>query len=168
MALASPLVDADHVATQPDPGLAGRVTCLLVDDHEAMRSSLVALVEQEGFLVVGEAGTGAQAVSLLGELKPVLAVLDYRLPDMTGIDIAREAARVAPLTALVLHAGEAPRSMVSEAVAAGIRGVVLKSVPATELMRSVEAVLAGETYVDPRLRDAAWPLDEDPALSKRR
>jgi DNA-binding NarL/FixJ family response regulator len=129
-----------------------RTTCLLVDDHETIRSSLASLLENEGFVVVDAAGTGAEAVSKLERHRPTLAIVDYGLPDFNGLEVAREAARIAPETLLVLFTGEASMTMVRDALAAGVRGIVVKDVPPTHLMRAIDAVLAGELYVDPALR----------------
>ncbi|HWE82053.1 MAG TPA: response regulator transcription factor [Gaiellaceae bacterium] len=129
-----------------------RPTCLLVDDHEEIRSSLASLLESEGFVIVAAAGTGAEAVSELETHRPGLAVIDYGLPDFNGLEVAREAARLSPETLLVLFTGEASAKIVRDALAAGVRGVVVKDVPPMHLMQAIDAVLAGETYVDPVLK----------------
>jgi DNA-binding NarL/FixJ family response regulator len=151
-----PATDAGGVAVETEGAPRSRHTCLLVDDHLDMLATLTELLEHEGFVIVGQAATGVSAVDLLDAQRPDLAVLDYRLPDMTGIDLAREAARVSPLTVVVLHAGEASQGLVTHALEAGVRGVVLKGVPPTHLMLSLEAALAGQTYVDPKL--GGFPL----------
>ena len=149
-------IDAPAMGTKcGDP--ATRRSCLLVDDHETMLSSLSSLLRHEGFVVVGEAATGAEAIRLLGLSRPDLTVVDFRLPDMTGLDVAREAARIAPATVLVLHTGETGPAIAREALAAGVRGVVLKAVPPTHLLAAISAALAGDVYVDPNLTGAAPP-----------
>ena len=130
----------------------GMTTCLIADDHEAVLESVSAYLVSEGYDVVGRASTAAEAIRLLDELRPDVAIVDYRLPDATGIDIARARAAAASTTVTLLLSGEATRAVVVEALAAGVSGVVLKeSAPAT-LARAIETVLAGKRYIDPMLR----------------
>jgi CheY-like chemotaxis protein len=128
-----------------------RRRCVLVDDHEAIVSSLGALLEHEGFVVVGRAGTGADAIRLFEEHQPDFGVVDLRLPDMTGLDIARATAQVSSETALVVHTSEADPTTVRALLAAGVHGVVLKAIESTQLLLAISAALAGRTHVDPTL-----------------
>jgi DNA-binding NarL/FixJ family response regulator len=130
---------------------AKAVTCILADRHHAIRESLALLLAHEGFAVVGEATTGRHALLLLDELRPLLAVLDLRLIDMTGIEVAQEARRLGVETAIVLHAGSIGRSTVQEALAAGVNAIAVKAVPPGALLDALAAVISGETYVDPAL-----------------
>lgn len=61
---------------------------VIVDDHPAFRTSARLLLESEGYVVVGEAGDGASAVALVGELSPDLVLLDVQLPDFDGFEVA--------------------------------------------------------------------------------
>ena len=135
----------------PDDRSRGRgaVTCVVADDHGAMLSSLASLLEQEGFAVVGAAATGREAVLLLASCRPALAVLDVRLGDMTGIEVAREAASLGVDTAIVLHTAECGAQLVRDALAAGIRCVARKDVPPLSLLNAITAAVAGNVYVDP-------------------
>ncbi len=64
-----------------------RETVLIVDDHPSFRASARAILEADGFEVVGEAADGASALTAIGELRPELVLLDIQLPDMTGFDV---------------------------------------------------------------------------------
>jgi DNA-binding NarL/FixJ family response regulator len=64
-------------------------TVLIVDDHETFRGFARSILEEEGFEVVGEAGTGASGVTAVESLRPDLVVLDVQLPDVMGFDLAR-------------------------------------------------------------------------------
>jgi DNA-binding NarL/FixJ family response regulator len=130
-----------------------RPSCLIVDDHGAVRSALASFLTEAGMAVVGEAACGDAAIELLATTPADVAVLDYRLPDMTALDIARQAEQLAPGVALVLYSGELTATLAREAFAAGIRGVVLKAVPPSCLVAAIRAVLSGERYVDPSTPD---------------
>lgn len=83
-----------------DHGVGGQV--LVVDDHPAFRASVRALLESDGFVVVGEAGTGAEAVTAAGRLRPQVVLLDVRLPDLDGFAVAEQLARLPDPPAVVL------------------------------------------------------------------
>ena len=127
-------------------------TCVIADDHEQVLESVSAYLTSEGYDVVGRASTAAEAIRLLSELRPDVAVVDYRLPDATGIDIARALSVGRPAPVTLLLSGEATRAVVAEAIAAGVSGVVLKESAPVTLARAIETVLAGKRYIDPKLR----------------
>lgn len=129
------------------------INCILVDGDEARLESLASVLGDAGFVVVGSANSGAEGLRLLDRHQPDAAVVDLRLPDLTGIDLAREAAAVAPLTALVLHAARIGNTMVAVAIAAGFSGIVLEAVPPLGLPDAVRTACAGDIYLDPALRD---------------
>ena len=129
-------------------------SCVIVDDHEEVLDSVAAYLESEGVEVVGRARTAADAVRILGAVRPDVLVVDYRLPDATGIEVANALAVASPRTRTVLFSGQATRAVVSEALASGIRAVVLKESPPATLLRAVRTVLRGRRYVDPHLRSA--------------
>lgn len=127
-------------------------TCVLVDDHEGVLDSVAAYLKGEGIDVVGRAKSAAEATRLLAELKPDLAILDYRLPGSSGVEVARALSVAAPRTVAVLYSGDATRAVVAEAFAAGVRAVVLKESSPDTLLRAVSLALEGRRFVDPRLR----------------
>jgi DNA-binding NarL/FixJ family response regulator len=127
-------------------------TCVVVEDHEGVLDAVAMFLDAEGIEVVGRAKTAADATRLIAELKPDLAILDYRLPDSSGVQVARALSVASPQTIAVLYSGEATRTVVSEALASGIRAVVLKDSPPTTLLRALSTVLDGRRFVDPQLR----------------
>jgi DNA-binding NarL/FixJ family response regulator len=79
-----------------------RPTVLIVDDHAAFRVSARALLQAEGFDVVGEAANGAAAVEAVAVLRPEIVLLDIQLPDLDGLAVAEQLARAADAPAVVL------------------------------------------------------------------
>lgn len=78
------------------------MTVLIVDDHGSFRASARALLEAEGYEVVGEAADGAQAIEEVRRLRPDLVLLDVQLPDMTGFQVAEHVAGVAEAPQVIL------------------------------------------------------------------
>jgi two-component system nitrate/nitrite response regulator NarL len=124
---------------------------VVADDHPAMLEAVAEILERHGFEVIGRAADGEQAVALIEETKPDLALLDYRMPRLNGIEVAALAATRSPGTAIVFYTAYGDRALLSEALEVGARGFVLKEGPLTDLVNAVERVVAGESYVDPVL-----------------
>ena len=148
----------DHHQSMGDdePGERGaRPRCVLVDDHPEVLNSLEALLDGDGIDIVGKATTGAEGLRELERRCPDLAIVDLRLPDISGYDIAREAVRISPGTAILIHTADIGPGVAERGLEAGARAVVLKSVPPSQLLLAVAAVLAGEVYVDPGFHGGA-------------
>ena len=146
-AVFSPL-EASHAAA-----VAG-VTVVVADDHPAMLASIAGILARNGFEVVGQAGDGQQALAQIEATNPDLALVDVRMPRMSGIEVAREAAVVAPDTAIVVYTAYGDLAILSEALDAGVRGFVLKEAPLADQVRALERVVRGEAYIDPVLAGA--------------
>ncbi|HEX2667207.1 MAG TPA: response regulator transcription factor [Gammaproteobacteria bacterium] len=122
---------------------------LLADDHPMFRQGLKALLEREGFDVVGEAADGHEAVRLARQLGPSIAVLDLGMPLLNGIDAARQILKqTAGIQVIVLTMYE-EEAYVLEALRAGIRGYVLKGQAAADLVGAIKEVLRGSVYLSP-------------------
>jgi two-component system, NarL family, response regulator DevR len=89
-----------------------------------------------------------------GRRVPTVAVIDVRLRDGNGIDLTRKLRRFFPETKIILHTGDGDAALLAEAFGAGARGVVLKKASLSDLVRAVETVVRGETYVDPAVERA--------------
>jgi DNA-binding NarL/FixJ family response regulator len=129
----------------------GAVTCLVADDHPAVLQAVCEILEAGGVSVTSRASDGNEAAEKIEARKPAVALLDLRMPGLSGIDVARRVSRSAPETAVLLYTGYGDRSLVMEALDAGARGFVLKEAPLPELVRAVETVAGGGSYVDPVL-----------------
>jgi DNA-binding NarL/FixJ family response regulator len=145
------------------------ITCVVADDHPALVEALAVVLGSEGIDVVAQTVDGAAALKAIEELRPTTAILDVVMPRLGGIEVARLASRSAPETATILYTGHTERELLAEALGAGVRGFLLKESPITELVRAVELVATGETYVDPMLAPTLVRAGATghPALSQR-
>jgi DNA-binding NarL/FixJ family response regulator len=139
---------ASPVGSLPDERM---ITLAIVDDHEALRDGLAALLRASGLEVVGMAGTVESARDLVALDRPDVALIDIRLPDGTGIELARELLSEDPAQGIVLYTGDADADLLYDGLDTGARGYVLKAGSTEELVGAIERVAAGGSYVDPRL-----------------
>ena len=130
---------------------ASSVTCLLADDHPAVLEAVAAYLVEGGIDIVGRARDGAEALAKIEQRRPRVALVDVRMPRLRGIELAKRAQRSAPDTAILLYTGYGDRALLTDALDAGIRGFVLKEAPMDDLLRAVQTVARGGTYVDPVL-----------------
>lgn len=122
---------------------------LLADDQEMVRSGLRLILELAGIEVVGEAGDGAQAVALAGELQPDVVLMDVRMPGTDGIEATRRITGAdLPCRVLVLTTFDLDKH-VYDALLAGAAGFLLKDASAQQLVRAVERTVAGEAPMSP-------------------
>lgn len=125
---------------------AGRqLTVVVVDDHAVVRSGLKALIDSAPDLkIVGEAETGRVGVQEATRLSPDVAVMDLRLPDMSGIDACHEIVTRAPDVSVLILTSFADRAAVRAAATAGASGYLLKQVAALDLVDTIRRVASGE------------------------
>lgn len=127
---------------------------LIVDDHEVVRSGLVALLDRrEGFQVVAEAGTVAEAIEQANRFEPDIVVMDVRLPDGSGIEACREIRAEHPTTRVVMLTSFPDDEAVLSAIVAGASGYLLKQVRARDLVAALETVGRGESLLDPAVTE---------------
>jgi DNA-binding NarL/FixJ family response regulator len=126
------------------------VSCLLVDDHPALLDALSRSLTSAGMRVLGAAPTAAAALAMLSR-RPDVVLLDMRLPDMDGIELAQAIARSDTPTKTLLYTGHSDPQLAAQALAAGMGGLITKGSPLSEVVRAVQAVASGGTYVDPLL-----------------
>ncbi|MCL4294493.1 MAG: response regulator transcription factor [Anaerolineae bacterium] len=126
------------------------IRVVLADDHTVVRKGIRDFLEEEDDIqVVAEATTGAEAVALTLEHRPEVAVLDIQMPEMTGIEAARQIkAKIPEVQVLVLTAYD-DDPYIFAMLQAGASGYVLKNAPSEELIRAVRTVAAGGSALDP-------------------
>jgi DNA-binding NarL/FixJ family response regulator len=121
---------------------------IIADDHELARAGLRNMLEGErGLILVGEAANGRAAVALCQELRPDLALLDVRMPEMDGLAAARAIRQACPQTrVLIVTTHENPDYLLA-ALKAGVAGYVLKDVTRQDLLSIIRRVLRGESVL---------------------
>ena len=118
-----------------------------------MLESIARYLGAQDYRVVGLARNGDEAVSLIESLRPSLAVLDLRMPGLSGAGVLRQVARTTPQCAAVVYSGFGDSALLDEALDAGARGFVLKDAPLEALVRALQTVADGGMYIDPALAD---------------
>jgi len=140
---------ADLRTGRQQPALA----CVLADDHDQLLEACESLLLSEGIRVLGKAKTGEGALKILEEQPITAVVVDLRLPDLNGLEVARRVSEIARRkTAVIIYTSYADDKMVGEALDAGARAVVLKNGSGDNLLSAMAAVAAGEIFIDPQLR----------------
>jgi DNA-binding NarL/FixJ family response regulator len=127
-------------------------TVLVADDHPAFRTGLQQMLEGvEDLEVVGTASNGAEAVELAARLKPDVAVMDLRMPELDGIEATRRLRQDSPGTAVIVLTMFEDDDSVYAAMRAGALGYVLKGADQDEIVRAIRAVAAGEAIFGPEI-----------------
>jgi DNA-binding NarL/FixJ family response regulator len=149
--------------------MSERITCVIADDHPAMLTAIADTLERSGIEIVGRAADGDEALTQIEAQQPRVAVVDVRMPRLSGIEVAQQAATVAPNTFIVFYTAYGDRALLSEALDVGARGFVLKEAPLSDLVRAVERVALGEAYVDPVLAGVlvSAQTEKIPSLTQR-
>jgi two-component system, NarL family, response regulator DevR len=140
---------------RPAPGGTPKTLRLLVvDDHEVVRQGLVALLaRRQGFQVVAEAATVAEAIEQARRFEPDIVIMDVRLPDGSGIEACREIRADLPATRVVMLTSYPDEEAVLSAIVAGAAGYLLKQIRARDLVTALEAVGRGESLLDPAVTE---------------
>ena len=131
--------------------------CLLADDHPALTVAVSAYLSENGFSVVGPAPDGRRAVALATEEQPELALVDFRMPRLAGVELIRALREASPDTRIAVYTAEADERIAHDVLEAGAVALVLKEAPLADLVRALEAALAGGSYLDPALAGDVEP-----------
>jgi DNA-binding NarL/FixJ family response regulator len=131
------------------------IRALIVDDHPVTRDGLrTALELSEDMQIVGEAGTGEEAVDRADELHPDIVFMDVRMPGIGGIEATKAIRERSPDTRVILFTVDESRSAISEAIQAGVSGYLLKDASAEELVDAAKHALEGKAVIHPQLTRA--------------
>ena len=143
-------------------------TCVVADDHPALLGAVVSYLSASGFEVIGTAENGAQACSMIQELQPDVALVDFRMPRVSGLALVARLREESPQVRLLVYTADAEQEDVTAILAAGASGIVLKEAPMIDLIRALNSALEGRAYVDPGLATAATtPPGRSRALTAR-
>jgi DNA-binding NarL/FixJ family response regulator len=127
-----------------------RLRILLGDDHTLVRQGVRKILEaRPNWTVVAEAGDGREAVRATVELEPDVAVLDVGMPLLNGIEATRQIARKVPGVHVLIVSMHADEAYITQALQAGATGYLLKDSADTDLIRAVEDVAAGRSFLSP-------------------
>jgi len=132
--------------------VADEISVLIVDDHEVVREGLrLSLLRSPQIRVVGEAPDGETAIALTERRRPDVVIMDLRMPGMDGIEATEELLKRVPETAVIVFTAYSERALLSRSLESGAKGYILKEAPHETLLRAIEKVAGGDTFVDPAL-----------------
>ena len=141
---------------------------LVADDHSMFRQGLVAmLAENDGMEIVGQASRGDEALQMIRDLRPDVAILDVSMPGATGIEVAQELTTARSSTRVVLLTMHADATHARQAVDAGASGYVLKSSVFDELLQAVATALEGGLFLTSSLTARVLRGDQRAGLTPR-
>jgi two-component system response regulator NreC len=142
------------------------IRLILADDHLIVRQGLRMVLEKERIEILGEASDGPEALRLIRELHPDIAVLDLDMPGLDGLAVLREATVVSPQTRAIILTRHMEEPYAVEALRIGARGYVLKTQASTDLVAAIQHVDRGEVYLSPKISKAvvqAYLTNEGPS-----
>jgi two-component system response regulator DevR len=152
----------------PEP----QVRVMLVDDHEVVREGLRTLIgRQKDMVVVGEAGTMAEAIETAAKAKPDVIVMDVRLPDGSGVEACRTIREARPETRVIMLTSYADDEALFASILAGAAGYLLKQTRGQAVIDAINTVAQGRSLLDPDVtgkvleRVRKGRTDEDPAFA---
>jgi DNA-binding NarL/FixJ family response regulator len=131
-----------------------KLRILIADDHELVRRGIRGLLgAQNGWIIASEVKNGREAVEKAGKLKPDVIILDIGMPNLEGLEAARQIRKVAPNSEILVLTMHESNQMVRRVLEAGARGYVLKSDLASHLVKAVKAVSKGRIYLTPKVSE---------------
>jgi DNA-binding NarL/FixJ family response regulator len=134
----------------PLPSPPATIRILLADDHPVVRDGLAAmLATQPDFQVIGEAGTGAEAVAEAARLRPDVVLMDLEMPELDGIEAIRRLRAADPAMQVVVLTAFDTDDRILGALQAGAQGYLLKGAPRAEIFAAIRAVSAGGALIPP-------------------
>jgi len=131
------------------------VRILIADDHDVVRQGVRAVLEAEpAWIVCGEASSGREAVAKAAKLRPEVVVLDVSMPELNGLEAARQIRDAVPAKILILTVHESDQ-VVTEVLDAGADGYVLKTDAGRTLVEAIRALLQDQAFLTERVQTVA-------------
>jgi two-component system response regulator NreC len=135
------------------------IRIMLVDDHDVVRTGLRAYLQtQPGVLVIGETGSGQEAIQMAQQLAPDVVIMDITMPEMDGLEATRQIKNTCPSSKVLALTVHTDKQYFFKMLAAGAEGYVTKQAAAEDLVEAIRAVAAGNVYLQPAL--ASWLLED--------
>jgi DNA-binding NarL/FixJ family response regulator len=125
------------------------VTCVIADDHPPVLQFLSRYLSNNGITVTASTRDGEEALRKIEQTRPSVAVLDARMPRLTGLEVLRKLAELRSPTRVILYTGYGDDALLSDALDAGVGGMIDKEAPLDDLVRAIRIVADGGTYLDP-------------------
>ncbi|MFC0166807.1 response regulator [Pseudoduganella danionis] len=145
------------------------IRIVIAEDQAMLLGALVALLGLEGDIeVVGRASNGQQALALCQSLRPDVLLTDIEMPLMTGLELAAALAEQGLSTRVMIVTTFARSGYLRRALAAGVRGYLLKDAPAETLAAAIRSVHAGGRAIAPELALESWSGQQDPLNERER
>lgn len=127
------------------------IRVVVIDDHEIVRQGIATILGKDaGFQLVGEAADGHEAVRLVRETQPDIALVDVRLPGISGVELCYHIQDESPDTQVLILTSYLDSNVVRECIRAGAKGFVLKDVGSNDLLQSIRELMAGGSPMDSR------------------
>jgi DNA-binding NarL/FixJ family response regulator len=143
-----------------------KVRIFLADDHQILREGLRHIIRSEpDFEVSGEAGNGRDALAAIERDGPDVAILDISMPEMTGVEVARQIKKFHPEIKVIILSRHDSEEYVNSLMKHGADGYVLKDSAGEDLIRAIREALRGNVYLSPRLIRGLVAEYTNPALS---
>ena len=125
------------------------ITCVIADDHPPVLQFLSRYLSNSGITITASTRDGEEALQKIEQTQPTVAVLDARMPHRSGIDVVKELVARGLQTRVILYTGFGDDALLSDALDAGVTGMLDKDAPLDDLVRAIRVVADGGTYLDP-------------------
>jgi DNA-binding NarL/FixJ family response regulator len=125
------------------------ITCVIADDHPPVVQFLSRFLSNNGITITASTRDGDEALLKITQTRPTVAVLDARMPGLSGLEVLRAITAAGLPTRVILYTGYGDDALMSDALDAGVGGVIDKEAPLDDLVRAIRVVAEGGTYLDP-------------------
>jgi DNA-binding NarL/FixJ family response regulator len=125
------------------------ITCVIADDHPPVLQFLSRYLSNSGITITASTRDGEEALQKIEQTLPTLALLDARMPRRSGIEVVKELVARGLQTRVILYTGFGDDALLSDALDAGVTGMLDKDAPLDDLVRAIRVVAGGGTYLDP-------------------
>ncbi len=131
-------------------------TIVIADDHELVRESIVSLLrEVPSFNIVGQCSNGRHAVKMVDRFRPDVAIVDISMPELNGIDAARQMNKISPSTRIIALSIYTDEAYIRDMINAGVCGYIAKSGAAQDLVEAIHLGSKGKVYFGEEIADTA-------------